>query len=577
MGRNKSKSIRTLIMVPVILLAFLSIASSTAGIISIGEVNSKASSIADKHMRSVELLGNIRSKTESVHKNALAHIIALDLKSMLNITVTIKEECTAIENGMKEYGEYLEASELQKFEELGVSYSEFKDALAVLTAYSASNKTADAYAYANLELSASAEKMKESIQSLEKISRQTAQKERQDLQSAYKISIWLGIIIAVLSIVVIVFVIYYISKKIISPIVHMNHELSDILSNIEQKQGDLTSRVIVESENEIGVLGDGINTFLEKLQYIFRIIKEDSVKLEYVISDVLDNVSTSNEHVSDLASLSQELSATMQDVHGNTNVINDTVSAVNQDVSSIAQRTAQINEYSKNMKKNAEKMEQTAQTNVDQISRKINQILDVLNDAIEDSKSVGMVNDLADVILNISAQTNLLALNASIEAARVGAEGDGFAVVAEEIRKLADSSRETVNSIQMVNGTVIKAVQNLSENTRILIDYLQQSVLPEFDSFVKSGNQYKEESSYIENIMNEFAGKTEELKYSMSQISDSITMIVDAIDESSNGINGVSINIQELLKEINQVGNQMEENHIIVEKLKVETDTFKKL
>lgn len=577
MGRNKSKSIRTLIMVPVILLAFLSIASSTAGIISIGEVNSKASSIADKHMRSVELLGNIRSKTESVHKNALAHIIALDLKSMLNITVTIKEECTAIENGMKEYGEYLAASELQKFEELGVSYSEFKDALAVLTAYSASNKTADAYVYANLELSASAEKMKESIQSLEKISRQTAQKERQDLQSAYKISIWLGIIIAVLSIVVIVFVIYYISKKIISPIVHMNHELSDILSNIEQKQGDLTSRVIVESENEIGVLGDGINTFLEKLQYIFRIIKEDSVKLEYVISDVLDNVSTSNEHVSDLASLSQELSATMQDVHGNTNVINDTVSAVNQDVASIAQRTAQINEYSKNMKKNAEKMEQTAQTNVDQISRKINQILDVLNDAIEDSKSVGMVNDLADVILNISAQTNLLALNASIEAARVGAEGDGFAVVAEEIRKLADSSRETVNSIQMVNGTVIKAVQNLSENTRILIDYLQQSVLPEFDSFVKSGNQYKEESSYIENIMNEFAGKTEELKYSMSQISDSITMIVDAIDESSNGINGVSINIQELLKEINQVGNQMEENHIIVEKLKVETDTFKKL
>ncbi len=77
--------------------------------------------------------------------------------------------------------------------------------------------------------------------------------------------------------------------------------------------------------------------------------------------------------------------------------------------------------------------------------------------------------------------------------------------------------------------------------------------------------------------MNEFTGKTEELKNSMSQISDSITMIVDAIDESSNGINGVSINIQELLKEINQVGIQMEENHIIVEKLKVETDTFKKL
>ena len=81
------------------------------------------------------------------------------------------------------------------------------------------------------------------------------------------------------------------------------------------------------------------------------------------------------------------------------------------------------------MKANAEKIESDARYNMVQTGEKVGNILDVLNKAIEDSKSVDQVNNITNDILNISSQTNLLALNASIEAARAGEAGKGFAVV----------------------------------------------------------------------------------------------------------------------------------------------------
>ena len=165
-------------------------------------------------------------------------------------------------------------------------------------------------------------------------------------------------------------------------------------------------------------------------------------------------------------------------------------------------------------------------------------------------------------------------MNASVEATNAGAAGKGFAVVAREIRDLSNSSQETANRIQEVNNVVTSAVYNLSENAQHLIDYMSQSVLVQFQAFVESGSQYKEDAAYIRQAMDEFRERTERLTDSMSEIADSIGAITKAIDQGAGGIAGVAGNTRSLADDMEDISKRMGVNQEIVQELEKETVVF---
>ena len=339
----------------------------------------------------------------------------------------------------------------------------------------------------------------------------------------------------------------------------------------------MTRRVTILSNREVAAVGSGINLFMGKLQDIFKIIINNSNRMEQVVNEVRDSVMTSNGSVSDLSALTQELSATMEEMSGNVAVINQNTEAVKQEVDVIADRTTDISNYTKEMKEHADLLEASARANMESTSMKVNEILAVLNKAIEESNSVNQVNNLTEDILNIASQTNLLALNASIEAARAGDAGRGFAVVATEISQLASASQEAANHIQQINKIVISAVHNLAEHANGLVQYMNDAILPEFETFVESGSEYKKKASVIERSMDEFENKTDSLKETMGEIAAAINTIAHAIEEGVNGVANAADSTQELVSDMDNISKRMDENFEIAGDLKKETAIFTKL
>ena len=576
MNNKKRASLKTLILLPVFILGALTIICNVMAINNIRTVNSNAADITDNCMMSVSDLGEIKNDIQVIHTLGLSHIIATDLNTMISVVGEINDNQEELEKKLDEYKKYVQNDDMDTYNSLVSNYNTMKYELGNIMAYSALGKNEEAYAIANGVVSDSSTAIQKDIEVLSTHANDTASEARERLTSVYVSSLVSNGIVIIISVILIIVAIYCVMKYVIKPIIATNKDIRDIIDGIDNGEGDLTKRVRVISNDEIADLGNGINLFMDKLQEILKLIIENTNYMENVVAEVDGSVVKSNDSASDLSAMTEELSATMQDVGLSVNTINDNADNILKDVEIIATKSDDINQFSKEMKANAEKIESDARYNMVQTGEKVGNILDVLNKAIEDSKSVDQVNNLTNDILNISSQTNLLALNASIEAARAGEAGKGFAVVADEIRQLADSSRETANKIQSINSVVVAAVNNLSDNANNLVSYLQQTILPEFQTFVDGGVKYKENASYIENAMDEFVEKTDVLKKNMDEIAHSINTITTVVDDGAAGVNNAAISTQELVEDIVNISNKMIENKGIAQNLKNSTNIFAK-
>lgn len=569
--------IREIVMIPVLILGIFSIVSNIIGLSNVRSVNKEADQIANNYLESISSMSKIQEDVQNIHQKALSHIIATKFETMVTIVEEIDADEATLDAELKEYQQYVTADTAKQYNAIIENYLLYKDTLKNLIAYSANSETSLAYQCANNEFADYGDAIRSNIDLLNEEAHTLANEAKSNLSATYRSAFITNVFIILISMVLIVLVVFVVIIGVIRPIHKTQKELSVILADINNRKGDLTKRLTVAKIAELELLTNGVNDFIEKLQSIFHTIVDNSEKIDVVVKDVKQSVVTSGDSVSDLSALTEELSATMMDVSNNVERINENTDTVNNEVRAIAERSDELKEYSVGMKQQADQVEKSARANLSNTEQKVNEILSVLEQAIEESKSVEQVNSLTDGILDIASQTNLLALNASIEAARAGEAGKGFAVVAEEIRQLAESSTENANRIQHINSSVIHAVHNLADNANNLVVYMNESILPEFEEFVKTGVKYEENASYIENVMNEFAGKTANLRESISDIASSLNTISQALNDGVEGVNGVANSTQVLVVDMENIVNRMDENQQISEDLNQETSVFIKL
>ena len=397
------------------------------------------------------------------------------------------------------------------------------------------------------------------------------------LESTYKQNLTSVIVCVVIFIIAIIVGIILSITRISSKITQIVNELHEIISNIDNGKGDLTSRIQTKSTTELSYISDGINQFIETLQGVIREVKDGSVVLTSSSDAMTEKISRANDSITNTSAALEELSASMDTVSTTADQISGRLEEVKSATAEIREEAEKGAQTAVEIKTEADEIKSGAQKKKENTGSKVGELSQILEKSVKDSEKVSQINELTSVILDIASQTNLLALNASIEAARAGEAGKGFAVVASEISSLAENSRQTAGNIQIISNEVTEAVNTLSSNAMEVIQFINDVVLADYDAFVETGDKYENTAVLMDNILEKFNAKADNLNNIMDKMADSVEAITDSVRESTQAISLSAQNSTEIVGEIQGISESMEENNRVTEQLNNSTKRFETL
>ena len=295
-----------------------------------------------------------------------------------------------------------------------------------------------------------------------------------------------------------------------------------------------------KQKDEIGDMATKIHDMRKKLRAMMENLQQTQQVLETNTGNLNQLMKQNSAYAEDNSAATQELATGMEETSANAAHIVENVGIMRESSDNIQRLAEDGEKNSGQIQERAGEMERIStesRSKTDEMYAVMKQKTDA---AVEQAKSVQKINALTDNIKQISSQTNLLALNANIEAARAGEAGRGFAVVASEIGDLATQTLDTVSTIDEIVGEVNSSVSNMTECLTTIMEFLEQTVLGDYEHFAQVGEQYHADADTFQQIMQQTKEAVDALEQHIGEISSTVSEINSMVEQSTDGISGIA-------------------------------------
>lgn len=341
----------------------------------------------------------------------------------------------------------------------------------------------------------------------------------------------------------------------------------DFTGEIEEKH--------IKRHDEVGIIFYGLKTMKDALVSLIIGIKKKSSTIEEMTADMTKSISNLNESLEDISATTQELAASMEETSATSDQMTNISREMQNSIVAIADRSKQGAQDALDISSRAEEARESVTLSQKKAQSVIQKTEREVEEAINASKVVEQINVLSEAIMGITNKTNLLALNAAIEAARAGESGKGFSVVADEIRTLAEQSKDTVLEIQDVTSRVIEAVENLSNSATVLLTFVTSEVAHDYQFMLEIGEKYSGDAEFVKNLVTDFNNSAEELNASMADIFQSVQWVAQAASQGAQGTTGIATKVSDINEVAGMVLEEVTNTKGLIDELVTEVDRFK--
>ncbi|KKZ91588.1 methyl-accepting chemotaxis protein [Bacillus wiedmannii] len=333
----------------------------------------------------------------------------------------------------------------------------------------------------------------------------------------------------VICIIVAIILAWWFSGKLVQPIQQIDSKLKELSS----QEGDLTARLQVNSNDEIGTIATSFNKMLENLQHIINRVQKTSVEVQNASENMLEKTNISREATIRVQSSMSSLNANIQSQASSMEESSTAMDDMTVSVQRIAESASSVTELAVTTSEQANDGSLVIQKSVSQMTTihdAVNATSEVVERLITHTK---YIDTAVQSISNIAEQTNLLALNASIEAARAGEQGKGFAVVADEVRKLAEQSKTAATDINQL----LHQIQQDTETASSMMSQGRSEAFEGIHVIREAGNSFTtivEQVNKVSTQMQDISATAEEMAASAEEMNASLNNIASISTEVSS-------------------------------------------